>query len=183
MGATVQLDGSASADPDGDALSFQWTAVEDIVLSNATDARPRFTAAAVGTYRFTLVVNDGQLGSEADEVVITVFQPNRVPIADAGVDQSGETEDTFSLDGSGSRDSDGDALSYAWTEDTGNPASGLLSDAMAESPTLTPSIPGTYRFALVVNDGQVDSAPDEVVITVAETTAGADITVDIEDEE
>ena len=45
---TVQLDGSASYDPDGDPITFQWTqeAGSQVTLANPTTSRPSFTAAA-----------------------------------------------------------------------------------------------------------------------------------------
>jgi hypothetical protein len=71
---TVTLDGSASSDPDNDALTYLWTAPTEIVLSSATVANPTFEAPNVATpttYSFTLVVSDGKLSSTAT-VTITV---------------------------------------------------------------------------------------------------------------
>ena len=61
------------------------------------------------------------------------------PEAEAGADQSGGTGLAITLDGSGSSDADGDSLSYSWTENPGNPVTGLLSDAATVSPTFTPT--------------------------------------------
>ncbi|MGE5427278.1 MAG: BACON domain-containing protein [Methylococcaceae bacterium] len=74
-GDIVQLDGSASADIDNDALTYLWTAPLGITLSSATDPRPTFTAPQVEvgtTYSFYLTVNDGQVNSATDEVIITI---------------------------------------------------------------------------------------------------------------
>jgi formylglycine-generating enzyme required for sulfatase activity len=71
-GARGQLDGSRSRDPDGDRLSYRWSAPLGVTLSSATTAAPTFTAAAEGVYPFVLVVSDGQRSSEPDTVVFTV---------------------------------------------------------------------------------------------------------------
>jgi methionine-rich copper-binding protein CopC len=74
-GTTVTLDGSASADPNNDLLTYKWTAPDGITLSSATVAHPTFVAPDVlvnTNYTFFLVVNDGKVDSQADQVVITV---------------------------------------------------------------------------------------------------------------
>ena len=74
-GVIVQLDGSESSDPDGDELNYHWIAPEEIVLSDTTIVNPTFTAPnVIGEVPFTiiLIVDDGYLTSEPDEVVITV---------------------------------------------------------------------------------------------------------------
>ena len=183
VGALVQLDGSDSSDPDGDELTYRWIAPPKITLSSTTDMQPEFTALAVGTYRITLVVSDGQVESEADEVVVTVFQPNRAPVADAGPDQEVEVGAVVQLDGSDSSDPDGDNLKYTWTQAGGG--SLTLSNSDTATPIFTPVESGNYIFSLVVNDGQVDSEPDEVVITVIqleETTGDAEIIGEIEED-
>jgi LmbE family N-acetylglucosaminyl deacetylase len=71
----VQLDGSNSADANGDALTYAWTqtAGPAVTLSNATAAKPTFTAPNTSTtLTFKLVVSDGKLSSIADSVTVTV---------------------------------------------------------------------------------------------------------------
>lgn len=60
------------------------------------------------------------------------------------------------LDGSESRDADGDALRYRWTQ-TDGPSMALL-DTTSVRPTFTPTEVGVYVFVLVVTDGREDSA-------------------------
>jgi len=69
------LDGSGSFDPDDDVITYFWTAPQGIVLSANDVAQPTFTAPQVEEdtqYVFALVVNDGILDSEQDNVIITV---------------------------------------------------------------------------------------------------------------
>ena len=167
-GGTVSLDGSASTDPDGDVLTYKWTAPAGIVLSSDTDQKPTFTAPEVSVdtqYTLSLVVNDEKADSPADEVVITVLQVNKVPVANAGTDQSANEGTTVSLDGSASSDPDGDPLTYKWTA----PAGISLSSTTEAKPTFTApdvTINTSYTISLIVNDGSADSPADEVVITV-----------------
>jgi RHS repeat-associated protein len=77
-GATVQLDGSGSSDPDGASISsFSWSLVSRpagsaATLSDPSTVAPTFVADQVGTYVAELIVNDGALDSAPDTVVVTV---------------------------------------------------------------------------------------------------------------
>ena len=66
-GAAAVLDGSASSDPDGDALTFTWTGV----FGTATGQAPT-VALPFGAYTITLMVGDGKGGTASDTVVVTV---------------------------------------------------------------------------------------------------------------
>ncbi len=69
QGADVTLDGSGSSDPDGDPLTFSWTDAGGAVL--ATEAAPTVTLP-LGVHTLTLTVDDGNGGTDADDVTITV---------------------------------------------------------------------------------------------------------------
>ncbi|MFY9154126.1 MAG: PKD domain-containing protein [Prolixibacteraceae bacterium] len=78
-GALVNLDGSLSADADGETITFKWTAPDNVVLSSETASNPSFTAPMVhldSVLVFTLVVNDGHVDSDPDNVSITVKNLN-----------------------------------------------------------------------------------------------------------
>jgi hypothetical protein len=76
QGATVTLDGSASSDPDGDVLTYQWSfsscPATCPALNNATTATPSFQAPGEGSYTVQLIVYDGTYSSSIDTVQVDV---------------------------------------------------------------------------------------------------------------
>ncbi len=93
--------------------------------------------------------------------------PNRAPVADAGADLTVNAGEIATLDGSGSFDPDGDALTYHWS---------LLAAPGIDAPiagddrtgiaTFTPDVSGLWVVALVVDDGRLSSEPDIVQVRV-----------------
>lgn len=74
-GALVQLDGSLSSDGDGEVITYKWTAPPNVTLSSTTASKPTFTAPLVhldSVLVISLVVNDGHVDSDVDNVSITV---------------------------------------------------------------------------------------------------------------
>lgn len=167
-GSSVSLDGSASFDPDGDALSYSWKSLDAIVLFNTASVNPSLILPQVTvntSYRFTLVVNDGALNSGTDTVTVTSIQVNKKPVAYAGGDFSLDENEAGELDGSLSQDGDNDPLTYLWTA----PPQVTLSSLTDPKPTFTaPAVirDSVLRFSLVVNDGGRDSDPDIVQVTI-----------------
>lgn len=170
LGSTVQLDGSASKDADGNALRYQWAltgkpAGSKATLSNATTMMASFVADMAGQYVAQLTVNDGLVNSAADTVTITTAGGNTPPTANAGPDQSVALGGTVTLDGSGSMDADGNALTFLWSLTT-KPlnSAAVLSDPSAMRPTFTADLSGEYIAQLIVNDGTTSSTPDTVIV-------------------
>lgn len=57
-GDTATADGSGSTDPYNGQLTYAWTASDGITLSDATAAKPTFTAPIPGNYSVSLTVTD-----------------------------------------------------------------------------------------------------------------------------
>ena len=174
VGATVHLDAGASSDFDGDPLTYSWTitntpAGSSAGLSSASSARPTFVADKAGTYLVQLIVNDGTANSSASTMTVTTV--NAPPVANAGINRNVSTGTTVVLDGSGSTDANGNALSYHWAlvaRPSGSTAT--LSSAIAVQPMFTADVAGIYVAQLIVNDGTVNSAPSTVVVGTTNTS-------------
>lgn len=83
---------------------------------------------------------------------------NNAPVANAGANQTAETAQVVSFNGSGSSDPDGDSLSYTWNFGDGTGGSGLsVSHSYGSA--------GVYTVTLTVSDGQL-SDNDTAQVTV-----------------
>jgi hypothetical protein len=173
-GSTVTLDGSASSDPEGRALSYLWTQIggPSVVLSDATDSQPTFTAPSVEvdeTVNFELVVTDDGGFTNTDTVDVDIVNVNQAPIALAGPDQTVNAGDTVTLDGSNSSDPDGTIQAYSWNQTSGS--SVTLSDSSAVNPTFTaPSAGQTLVFELTVTDNGGLTDTDTVSIIISSSS-------------
>jgi hypothetical protein len=173
VGSTVSLDGTGSADPDGNTpLTFAWTIVNKpsgsaATLSNPSISMPSVTTDKVGDYVFSLTVTDS-LGAASLPAQVKISTTNSSPVADAGPDQAViALGTTIQLNGTQSYDPDGDPLTYTWTLSqvpTGSAA--VLSSSSAVAPSFTADVQGTYVATLVVMDSfGAFSDPDSVTVS------------------
>ena len=202
-GTLVTLDGRGSTvDRRRTVASRAWQRTggtgSAVTLSDASAEQPTFTAqslttgAADVTHEFTLTVTDSEGETDTDMVIVTVTAGNATPVADAGENRTVISETMVELDGSGSTDSGGMVVSYAWSrvggtadidvelenEDTAKPT--------FEADALQPGAADVIHiFSLVVtDDDNVESVADTVTITVTPpmtaptADAGADQLVD-----
>jgi PKD repeat protein len=160
--APVAFDGSASSDPDGDALSYAWSFGDG---ATGTGVTPSHAYTTVGTFTVTLVVNDGFTSSPAAAATVTIT--NVAPIANAGPDRSVQRRTEVTLDGRASSDPDGPIAAWAWRQLSG-PAVTLSGGNTAQPRFTAPNVgqPATLEFELTVTDGDGVSATDRVRITV-----------------
>lgn len=171
--ATVNLNGSASTDADGDGLSYTWAFVSKPTTSSAAlndpnVENPSFTADIAGSYVVSLVVNDGFVDSTSASVTVIASEPNIAPVASIATDLTVVPGSTVTLDGSNSSDVNGDTLTYLW-ELISVPSTSYanLSNSTGQSVYFTADADGDYTVKLTVNDGNVDSAPVTVNIEAA----------------
>ena len=170
-GESVVLDGSASFDPEGNALGFHWvlagapacSALEQDDIAGSQDAV--LVPDCDGVYTIALSVDDGTHASPVDFCSIDVASANDAPIADAGAGGSVRVcNGVFVLDGYSSYDTETFDLVYDWRV-LATPPGSLATDAQLDDPTTVapafhPDQDGEYVFGLQVFDGELWSAPD-----------------------
>ncbi len=107
---------------------------------------------------------------------------NHRPVADAGSDVTQDSLEAVGLDGRGSTDPDGDAITFFWSFDrvpdgsTVNEREAPFTENYSDvtSTTFRPDVVGTYIVKLVVKDaGGLESRPDYAVVTI--TDAGSPV--------
>ncbi len=168
VGETVQLDGSGSYDPDDDTITYSWLVISAPAGTGtepfpADAEQPHMVIDLPGKYILELSVSDG-FYSTTDIITITTI--NRAPVADAGPDADAFIGEVVVLDGSGSYDPDGDTLTYAWqlvSMPAGSTA--LLEEADTDNATFVMDMHGQYVIELTVTDGDLESLPDQVIIS------------------
>ncbi|MHC4498455.1 MAG: PKD domain-containing protein, partial [Planctomycetota bacterium] len=115
-------------------------------------------------YPWTLTVFNLVSQDQASGVITVVNDP---PVANAGIDQSVKIRDVATLDGSGSSDPNEEPLTYQWSfisMPLGSAA--VLDDPTSATPSFAADRAGEYAAQLIVSDGELNSDPDTVTVTV-----------------
>lgn len=150
----VQLDGSASSDPNGDPITLAWSlagpAGSTAALSSPTDPRPTFTPDRLGDYVVTLLAGDGELSGSASVTVTSVNTPPVARVTGFGAVNAGEA---LTLDATASTDANGDPLSFTWALSGPAGSAAALSAAAGPTTSFTADLPGSYAVTLSASDG------------------------------
>ena len=179
-GSFVQLDGTASHDPQDRSLTYSWVIVKRPVGSNAqlVDANtptPSFLADKPGEYVIELTVSNSLFSTKSQVTVIVSTCKATAPVV--GAIHSSKTTmnigDTTQLTADVS---DGDNLApcsqsqtftYSWEvlrQPSGSTAS--LNNAHSETPSLTADKAGDYVVRLTVTDSTgLSSEPKTLTVT------------------
>ena len=139
----VAFDGSASYDPDGTIVSYDWDFGDGVVAAGPIVSH---TYAAAGTYtaRLTVTDNDELTGSAIES--IRVIEPSEAPQAEFVFSPStGIYPCVITFDAGSSHDPDGTIVQYSWNFGDGGHASGRVV-------THTYSRWGTFFISLTVRD-------------------------------
>ncbi len=122
----------------------------------------------VGNGRAIITVNNRGKQASLDVTVDVNEEPNEMPIADAGANRTVKAGTKVELNGLKSRDPEGEALFYAWSQIRGSKVP-LLDLNMPKASFAAPQVSETrlYRFKLRVTDKKgADSVPAFVDVTV-----------------
>jgi PKD repeat protein len=142
--ATITLEASA-ADVDGNLSRVEFYNGATLLGSDAT-APYAFTWSNIPAGSYTLTaraVDAAESAATSTEIRMTVS--NQPPVSNPGGPYSGTEGLALTLNGAGSTDPNGDALTYAWNFGDGTTATGA-------SPSKTYADNGTYTITLTVSD-------------------------------
>jgi hypothetical protein len=178
--STVTLDGSGSYDTDGTITSYSWVQLSGnggVTLAGASEVQATANGLTAGSYVFQLTVTDNSGATGVATVTITVNAATVLPpVANAGNDTTiALPADSVVLNGSGSTDPGGEALTYQWIQVSGPTESmiGSSGTAMTSAGGLNS---GLYVFSLKVTNasGLSDTASVQVRVVNSGRSAGAD---------
>lgn len=189
-GAIVQLDGSASLDPQGKPLSYEWRfrslpEASQAVINNAAIVNPSFIADVPGTYEAELVVENGVLGSAPALVAITASEcGNGVPVVTVTVTPASVRTDTNVLLAAVTTDTDNvgscnlsQTFTYNWSFETVPAGStARFAAGTARQTTFTADVPGVYAVQVTATDSTGRrSAPTTTSITASACGSNAPV--------
>ena len=195
----IILDGTASKDPAGQALSFRWTllarpAGSAATLASANTFYPILTPDVAGVYVAQLIVNNGTNDSRPVTVAVTTTPAVvdlAVPYALTGADQTVAVGTLVKLDGSASQDPNGAALSYDWALlNAPGSSKSILNPANVPALSFVPDQAGLYVGQLQVSNGLSTSLPQtlrieavpppvQAVNDTAATTPGVPVSIPV----
>ena len=121
VNASVHMDGSASSDPDGSIVKYQWKEGNTVL---STQKAFDYTPTSTGDHILTLIVtdDDGAKGEDKVKVTATAETNNQPPQAVISQPQNNDVfmcyegnVDAITLDGHESTDPDGDSLAFSWS--------------------------------------------------------------------
>jgi len=144
---TITLDASATRDDTPANLSYIWSYGDG---GHGEGKNMTHTYNKGGEYKIILTVNDNSGTACSTDSIQKIIRVNTAPVAVAGRDitmclKSLDEEYTVVLDGSSSKDADGDALTYRWTLGDGATAEGSKVTHVYKKG-------GTYKVTLNVDD-------------------------------
>jgi len=148
-----------ASDPDGDELSYAWSASRGSISGESSTVI--WTApAAPGNYTIIVKVTDGRGGEAATELIIKVA-PNQPPLISLTAEPQRVKKAMTSTIQCTASDPDGDKLSYTWSASRGK-----ISGKGSAATWTAPDAFGTYTITVTVTDGRGGQATETIEIVV-----------------
>jgi hypothetical protein len=151
-----------ASDPDGDELTYTWTAYGGTILgggSTVTWVAPDM----FGICSIKVEVSDGRNGLAIELINIEVSAPNNPPVIESLTTNCPRVKPNSSgaIITCVASDPDNDELTYSWSADRGN-----ISGEGSTVNWIAPGDYGTYFITVTVTDGRGGEASDEIKIIV-----------------
>jgi hypothetical protein len=166
VGGTISPDGS---------VTVAHTGSQDFIITPNTGYVTKevrvdgVSAGPINAYHFSAI--------SADHTISATFEPgNQTPQADAGANTTIQSEGSATLNGSASKDPEGEQLTYRWTQ-TNSPAAAISNPAAALTSITAPRVIDTsvtLVFELTVTDPQGLSSTDTCLVRVDPTQSAVD---------
>jgi hypothetical protein len=158
---TVSFDGSASSDPDGDALTYSWDFGDG---ANGSGARPTHAYRTTGSYTVRLTVTDAK-GSASSPASTNAHVSNVAPAVSAGPDKPVPVGATYALSATFTDGADG-PWSYTIQWGDGASENGTTTSQSAITATHTYTSESSYRISVNVTDKFGAKGSDSLNLTV-----------------
>ncbi len=178
-GTSVLLDGRSSFDPEGSALTYQWSFAgrptgSRAVLFGAGTFLASFTPDVGGDYFAQLTVSDGG-STGADAIRVRAQGASAVARPEASISGAGQFRpgDRIILSGAASTSPAGVTLTYLWKQVLG--PSVTLEGVTAPAVSFVPFDPGQVGIELTVADGAQASSPTTVSVIVLAVAPAAPV--------
>jgi large repetitive protein len=177
-GAAFTLSADGSSDVNGDPLTYTWDQIDGD--SAELVSRNEMSVAYISPVPrqqlvFEVTVDDGLRGFSTDTVTVDIR--NNAPVANPGPTLVVDPGSMVTVDGSQSRDVDGDPLTFSWRQISGEEAD-VSSWTDPSIQFAVPEFRSTALFGLIVSDGERDSLEAVVEVSVRNSPpisdAGAD---------
>lgn len=166
-----------TTDVDDDELYYYWEFIEKPEnsapeLSFQTSSNiASMTTDLAGDYVVKLTVSDGKAFS-TDTVTVTFYYENVPPVSGVNNSMIALVGASVPLDGSSSFDANNDSLTFQWSLISKPNASNVAIDnPMISKTSFTGDVPGIYQFSLIVDDGDLQSTPNNLAVRVVSPQA------------
>lgn len=159
----VQLDGARSHDPEGGTITFQWRLIDapvgSLFMVDGLDGTTFDTLSDFTNkfYSSALAVLDGVDPIALGDVLVVAGVPHTIELK--GTDGAGfyvQIQGFFLSDALLN-------VPFKLLRQRG------ISEPTSPKPTFYPDLPGFYKFDLIVDDGQLLSAPSVTIVSVSES--------------